>query len=364
MTQIYYFTGCCGNVTSFGITSGDTSSWVGFTATTGNVYGVSIGTFSGCVTYSGSSIEQIPNLPILNGYTPQFTQFNNCTSCIEYLYPCYTPPTPSPPPIITGYKNECGIITILPMVVDCAISNPSVWGFEDGEASVRITGGTPPYTTTWTYDDNVIISPAIGSLGIGSYTATTVDYWGDYTATTVCKLSVEKNCYFSASIEEYTPPITCTSSVVPPTTLNGITITDSSTGSVGTYTSTATSCNNITTPANSKWLGLGGSFTYTMNFSIPINNLIIFIVGTGQDGYPNQENFIFTTNTGSGLPSITSSENCYTTINGNEILSGGAPTGGGGGKFLITNDINFTSITISGDGGWAGSVLSVCTNSF
>lgn len=202
MTQIYYFTGCCGNVTSFGITSGNTSSWSGFDdITPGIPYGLSIGAFSGCVTYSGSTFDEVlPNLPILSGFNPQFTQFDNCNTCIEYLFPCYTPPTPAPPPIITGYKNECGIITILPMVVECAISNPSVWGLSDGEVSVRITGGTPPYTTTWT---NGPISPAFGGLGIGSYTATTVDYWGDYTATTVCNLTVEKNCYFSASIVEY-----------------------------------------------------------------------------------------------------------------------------------------------------------------
>jgi hypothetical protein len=200
MIQIYYFTGCCGNVSSFGVTSGTTSSWSGFDPTPGKVYGIVIDTFSGCVTYSGSSIEPIPNLSILNGYSPLFLPYSNCQDCITFRFPCYTPPTPTPPPIITGYKNECGIITILPMVVDCAISNPSVWGFEDGEASVRITGGTPPYTTTWT---NGPISPAFGGLGSGTYTATTVDYWGDYTATTVCTLSVEKNCYFSASIVEY-----------------------------------------------------------------------------------------------------------------------------------------------------------------
>jgi hypothetical protein len=200
MTQIYYFTGCCGNVSSFGITSGSTSNWNDFIATPGNVYGVAIGSYSGCVTYSGSSTEPIPNLDILNGHTPQFTQFDNCNICIEYLFPCYTPPTTEPQPIITGYKNECGIITILPMVVDCAISNPSSYESSDGEVSVSITGGTPPYITTWT---NGPIAPAFGGLGIGSYTATTVDYWGDYTATTVCTLTAEKNCAFSASIEEY-----------------------------------------------------------------------------------------------------------------------------------------------------------------
>ena len=199
MIEIYYFTGCCGNVTSFGITSGSTSNWNNFDATPGNVYGLVIDSFSGCVTYSGSSTEPLP-LPIINGETPLFSLYTDCQYCVTNVFPCYTPPTPPPPSIITGYKNKCGIITILPMGVECTTSNPSSYESSDGEVSLIITGGTAPYTTTWT---NGPISPAFGGLSGGSYTATTVDYWGDYTATTVCDLTVEKNCYFSASIEEY-----------------------------------------------------------------------------------------------------------------------------------------------------------------
>lgn len=115
--------------------------------------------------------------------------------------------TPSPfVSVITGYKNECGVITILPMVVECVVSNPTSFESTDGEVSVSITGGTAPYTVTWSYDNNVIISPAINGLGNGSYTATTVDYWGDYSSTTVCEIFTDKDCTFSASIEEFIPP--------------------------------------------------------------------------------------------------------------------------------------------------------------
>jgi hypothetical protein len=202
MIQIYYFTPCCGNLSSFGVTSGTTSSWNDFEVTPGNVYGIVIPpSFSGCVTYSGSTLDEVlPNIPIINGTNPLFLPYDNCQFCITNIFPCYTPPTPSPPSIINGYKNECGIITILPMVVECVTSNPSSYESSDGEISVKITGGTPPYITTWTDGP---ISPAFGGLGIGSYTATTVDYWGDYTATTICTLTAEKNCEFSASIEEY-----------------------------------------------------------------------------------------------------------------------------------------------------------------
>ena len=157
----------------------------------------------------------------------------------------------------------------------------------------------------------------------------------------------------------------CSASVVPPATINGVTINEISTGSVSTYAYAFTSCGSVTTPPNSKWLGIGGAFTYTLTFSVPVNNLIIFITGTGYPGIPGDENFIFTTNTGSGLPLITTTNSCYTTIVGNEIFSGDGSVGlyGGGGKFIITNDTNFTSMTISGSGGLSGSNLALCSNS-
>lgn len=157
-------------------------------------------------------------------------------------------------------------------------------------------------------------------------------------------------------------PLFCSSSIVPPTIIGGITITDSSTGSVVDYPTPFTSCGSVTTPANSKYLGQSGPFTYTMNFSVPVNDIIVFITATGQI---SNENFVFTTNAGSGIPTISTTDSCYTTIVGNEILSGaGAPPGvGGGGKFIITNDIDFMSLTISGDGGSNGSILSICSDS-
>lgn len=158
------------------------------------------------------------------------------------------------------------------------------------------------------------------------------------------------------------PLPTCDSSVVPPTTINGITITETHTGFVDTYGSEYTSCGTVTTPVNSIWLGQSGAFTYTMNFSSTVNNITIFMTGSGT---PLDETFVFTTNTGTGIPTITSNENCYTTIVGNQIISGAdSPLGtGGGGKFLIHNSDNFTSLTISGDGGEAGSLFSICSNS-
>jgi len=154
------------------------------------------------------------------------------------------------------------------------------------------------------------------------------------------------------------PILQCLSSVVPPTTINGITITDSFTGSVQGYPNAFTSCGGVITPPNSKWLGQNGPFSYTMNFSSPVNNIIIFIAGSDQN-----ENFIFTTNSGSGIPTISTTLSCFMTITGNQIICGIATGYGGGGKFLIQNSVSFTSLTINGNGYQNGSVMSLCSNS-
>jgi gliding motility-associated-like protein len=153
----------------------------------------------------------------------------------------------------------------------------------------------------------------------------------------------------------------CASSVVPPTTLNGVNITSTSSGSVDLYPSAYSSCGIATTPANSIYLGANGAFSYTMNFSQPVNDLVIVITATGNT---IDEIFNFTTN--GGIPSISANASCYTTITGNEIASGMNSTfegGGGGGVFVIHAPANFTSMTITGPGGAAGSLLAVCSNS-
>jgi len=102
--------------------------------------------------------------------------------------PTLTPP-PTPPPTSSSRVrtvNECEPITILDMEVYCVVLEPSSKTSNDGAASLLISGGTPPYTIIW---DNGNISPAIGNLSVGSYGATVVDFYGDFTAKTVCVLT-------------------------------------------------------------------------------------------------------------------------------------------------------------------------------
>ena len=79
--------------------------------------------------------------------------------------------------------NSCSIITLLPLGVECESINASTPISANGLISIFITGGTPPYTTTWS---NGSQGSYIFNLLPGSYTATTTDYYKDFTATTVC----------------------------------------------------------------------------------------------------------------------------------------------------------------------------------
>ncbi|MGV3629569.1 MAG: VWA domain-containing protein [Bacteroidota bacterium] len=149
----------------------------------------------------------------------------------------------------------------------------------------------------------------------------------------------------------------CTDFFVPPANLNGMEVTETHTGSVGTYGSAFTSC-SITSGADAAWLGSSGPFTYTLHFSAPVRQLTMQITATGN---PGEESFEFTTNAGN--PAITTTNSCYTKVEGNKIFSGlDSPGNGGGGIFVIKGSSDFTELTISGNGGLNGSLFSFCAN--
>ena len=79
--------------------------------------------------------------------------------------------------------NDCGVTTILPLGVECYSVNASTPDSNDGRIYLTITGGSSPYSITWS---NASKDQNIKNLIPGEYTATVVDYYGDYTATTVC----------------------------------------------------------------------------------------------------------------------------------------------------------------------------------
>lgn len=152
----------------------------------------------------------------------------------------------------------------------------------------------------------------------------------------------------------------CATPAVPPFTTGELNITASSTGSVDVFFDPYTSCGSYTTPANSVWLGPGGSFSYFISFSLPVNDVTVIINAAGQT---QDENFIFTTN--GGIPAINMISGCYSSVSGNQILSGlnaDAASLGGGGQFVISASQPYTQMTITGDGGSAGSLFALCAD--
>jgi hypothetical protein len=95
--------------------------------------------------------------------------------------------------------NDCGVTTILPMGVNCYSVNSTTPDSNDGRIYLTITGGSAPYSITWS---NGLKDQNIKNLIPGEYTATVVDYYGDYSATTTCLIESDtfymdyfQNCF-------------------------------------------------------------------------------------------------------------------------------------------------------------------------
>ena len=86
-------------------------------------------------------------------------------------------------------KNNCGVLTILPLGLECNVTNSSNPFTNDGAIYLNITGGSTPYSVTWS---NGKKSQNIYNLFPGSYSGTVIDAFGDYSATTVCTVEADK----------------------------------------------------------------------------------------------------------------------------------------------------------------------------
>ena len=124
-----------------------------------------------------SSPTQTPTLT----KTPTNTPTNTSTPAI----------TPSQTPTVSvsnvySLDNECNVLTLFDMGVQCnAIQMPSTQYSNDGILSLNVTGGTGPYSFYWTGGQR---TKTLFGVPQGAYTVTVVDYYGDYSSTTVCNL--------------------------------------------------------------------------------------------------------------------------------------------------------------------------------
>lgn len=84
--------------------------------------------------------------------------------------------------------NSCNIITLFPLGLECNSINSSFPETTNGLISLYITGGTPPYNVTW---NNGQKGALLTNLGPGDYTATVVDFYGDFTGTTTCTVGYD-----------------------------------------------------------------------------------------------------------------------------------------------------------------------------
>lgn len=172
----YYFTDCCG-VFQQGFSDGDvflfnpTLPSFNITAVSGNVTVV-------CPTPTTT-----PTPSVTPTTTPQISPTQTQT----------TTPTPTATPTLTcslsGFYqlvNPCKPFTLFDMGVDCyVIQSPTTPTSFDGILSVNVTGGTPPYSFYWSSGDR---DQTLYNIPAGSYQVLVVDYYGDYSSTTVCDL--------------------------------------------------------------------------------------------------------------------------------------------------------------------------------
>jgi hypothetical protein len=106
-------------------------------------------------------------------------------------------------PISIKPVNECAIVTLFPMTAICNTTNPSSPQSYDGAISLMVSGGTPPYNITWEEGGS---GPTKDNLGVGDYHATIVDFYGDFTANTICSLTAATTTSTTSTSTTTLPP--------------------------------------------------------------------------------------------------------------------------------------------------------------
>ena len=172
----YYYTDCCGNFqqgTQVGVlvTMDYTKPSNGITKLF-NIASVA------CPTPTPT---QTPTLSPTKTATPTLTPTSTTTPTLTRT-PTQTPTNSQ----VFRLKNECDVFTLFDMGVRCnPIVQPNTSSSLDGIISLIVTGGTSPYSYFW---DGGQRSQTLIGVPQGDYEVVVVDYYGDYTASTICSL--------------------------------------------------------------------------------------------------------------------------------------------------------------------------------
>jgi len=174
----YYYTDCCGNfISNSGLIVGSRVN-LNYTQPSNGITNLNIAATVACPSPTPTRTQTpTPTITPTITQTPTNTQTPNNT------------PTPTPSTSVqvgSTLKNDCDVITLFDMGVQCnPIQMPSSLYSNDGVLSLNVTGGTSPYSYYWAGGQR---SRTLAGVPQGSYEVIVVDYYGDYSSTTLCNL--------------------------------------------------------------------------------------------------------------------------------------------------------------------------------
>jgi len=176
-TNNIYYTDCCGNFVSSKPPIG------------------TVVIFNYTQPYNGITKLNVPATTSCPTPTPTVTQTQTQTQTptLTNTPTASTTPnaTPTPTPTVSvnkvfKLKNDCDVLTLFDMGVDCnIIQSPSGPYSNDGVLSLNVTGGTSPYSFYWSNGQR---TKTLFGVPEGAYKVLVVDYYGDYSSTTICNL--------------------------------------------------------------------------------------------------------------------------------------------------------------------------------
>lgn len=192
----YFYTDCCGNFVQ-GVTNGADFQIIYDSSLSHSSNIILLQTTSPIATVCPSPTQtQTPTITPTLTPTPSVTPTHTPTQTLTH-----TPSiTPSNSPVTTE-SNECDFYVNFPMGIECeTIQQPLSQSSNDGKLRINVTGGTSPYRIYWSTGNRLEL---LENIPAGDYRVTVTDYYGDYSATTICKLIAPKLlCELKGSVEQ------------------------------------------------------------------------------------------------------------------------------------------------------------------